>query len=62
MYSHKPIVAYSDNDSLKKYGISVTHTYVDFIEAVKQAITKGCVVYDFDFNEKDWKTLLILLN
>ena len=57
MYSQKPVVAYSDNDSLKKYGISVTHTYEDFIEAVKQAITKGSIVYDFNFIEKDWKTL-----
>lgn len=56
MTARRPIVAYDDTDELKVFGITVTHTYKDFIAGIKNAMKNGNAV-DYDLGDKDWNSI-----
>jgi len=57
MAAHKPIVAYCDTPKLKDAGVTVTYSYEDFIEAVRQAVKYGSKNYTFNLDDRRWENI-----
>lgn len=56
MAAERYIVAYEDTDELEQYGVSVAHSYDEFINYMQNAIKhKGKRAYEF--SGSDWKTI-----
>lgn len=56
MAAKKPIVVFEDNDSLRNYSITVTHTYEEFIDAVYECM-KLKREPKYSLEHKDWKDI-----
>ena len=57
MAAEKPIVTYCDTPKLKEAGIPVTYTYSDFIQEVKNAMSKKSISYNFDLKDRQWSSI-----
>lgn len=57
MAAHKPIVAYYDTPLLKEIGIPVTHSYDEFINEIRKALSQKKKIYDYDLKSKKWSVL-----
>lgn len=55
MAAQRPIIAYDDTDELKQYGVTVTHSYEEFIDKIQTLINKGKCQYNY--GGKDWKVI-----
>lgn len=57
MAARKPIITYCVNEEIKKYGISTTFTFEDFINEVGIAISEDYREYTIDFQDYDWQSI-----
>ncbi len=56
MTAKKPIVVYDDTDELRNYGVTVTHTYEDFINGIRSAFNRETVI-NYNLGDKDWDSI-----
>jgi hypothetical protein len=54
MVAQKPIVAYHNSESIRKYGIKVTYNTIDFVNAIKESIIENP---KYNIISKDWDEL-----
>ena len=57
MAANKPIIAHMVKKSMEKYGLCVTETSAEFIDAVKRGVDVGLKKYNYDVNRNDWSQL-----
>lgn len=57
MAAGKPIVAYCDTPKLKEVGVTVTYKYEDFINAIKNVLSKENQKYQFDLQGRNWNDI-----
>ena len=57
MAANKPIVSHMIKKSMEKYGLFVTETFSQFVDAVRHSIDIVEVKYSYDIKQNDWDIL-----